>query len=290
MQKNYIFALCAFVFVCIFSACSKSSTSNDLSMQKDDSKNDVQILSASNKASATPSVEEKALDVALSALNLPTKDLINANRSVFLNELTTLLQQDTDYLLVLVDKQHFLQEDYVPEDLVPLVKNSHYAINRLDLSLRIPVEKALCVMANAAKNDGITLLVSSTYRSYQYQKGLYERNVKQLGKEVADRESAMPGASQHQLGTAIDFGSITDDFMYTAQGKWLSNNAHLYGFSLSFPQNYEHVTGYRFECWHYRYIGIEACRMQAKWFNNVQQYMMELIDAYEKALANLQNA
>ena len=170
-----------------------------------------------------------------------------------------------------------------PEDLVPLVKNNHYAINRNDLSLRVPVEKALCIMADAAAKENISILVSSTFRSYDYQSKLYARNVKQLGQAAADRESARPGTSQHQLGTAIDFGSITDDFVETKQGKWLAKNAMKYGFSLSFPDGYEDVTGYRYECWHYRYIGVEACKMQQKWFGNIQQYMLEFLYAWDKA-------
>ena len=227
--------------------------------------------------------KDQMLESVLDSLNLPSKNLILANKEQFLNDVDAVLAADKDYLLTLVDKKHYLSKDYVPEDLVPLVKNNHYAINRNDLSLRIPVEKALCVMSDAAAKDGITILVSSTFRSYEYQKNLYARNVKQLGQAVADRESARSGTSQHQLGTAIDFGSITDDFVETKQGKWLAKNAMKYGFSLSFPEGYEDVTGYRYECWHYRYIGIEACKMQQKWFGNIQQYMLEFLYAWEKA-------
>lgn len=227
--------------------------------------------------------KQQILESVVSSLNLPSEKLILANSEQFLSDLETVISSDKYYLLTLVDKQHFLSKDYVPEDLVPLVKNNHYAINRNDLSLRIPVEAALRTMADAAADDGITILVSSTYRSYEYQKNLYARNVKQLGQVAADRESAKPGTSQHQLGTAIDFGSITDDFIDTKQGKWLAKNAMKYGFSLSFPEGYEDVTGYRYECWHYRYIGVEACRMQQKWFGNIQQYMLEFIYAWEKA-------
>ncbi len=227
--------------------------------------------------------KEQLLASVLETLKLPSEKLILANKEQFLADMDTVLAADKDYLLTLVDKQHYLSKDYVPEDLVPLVKNNHYAINRNDLSLRVPVEKALCIMSDAAANDGITILVSSTFRSYDYQSKLYARNVKQLGQAAADRESAKPGASQHQLGTAIDFGSITDDFVETKQGKWLAKNAMKYGFSLSFPEGYEDVTGYRYECWHYRYIGIEACKMQQKWFGNIQQYMLEFLYAWDKA-------
>ncbi|MCQ2580151.1 MAG: M15 family metallopeptidase [Treponemataceae bacterium] len=229
------------------------------------------------------SEKERLLESVVESLEIPSARIILENKQQFLNDLDVVLAADTDYLLTLVDKRHFLSQDYKPEDLVALKANNHYAINRNDLSLRLPVEKALQVMSDAAAKDGVSVLVSSTFRSYEYQKNLYARNVKQLGQAVADRESAKPGTSQHQLGTAIDFGSITDDFIDTKLGKWLAKNGMKYGFSLSFPDGYEDVTGYRYECWHYRYIGVEACKMQQKWFGNIQQYMLEFIYAWEKA-------
>ena len=78
----------------------------------------------------------------------------------------------------------------------------------------------------------------------------------------------------------MDFGSITDEFAQTKQGRWLSANAGTYGWSLSFPDGYEDVTGYRWECWHYRYIGVEAVEFQRKWFSDVQQFMLEFIHAW----------
>ncbi len=209
-------------------------------------------------------------------------DFILKNKEAFLLDLNYVLQNDKDDLFTLADKTHFLAQDYKPADVLPLEKNDDYVFYRDDLSLRVPAEISLREMARGAKQDGITLVVSSTFRSYDYQKIVYERNVKQMGQEAADRESARPGTSQHQLGTAVDFGSITDEFAQTKAGKWLNSNAMKYGWSLSFPQGYEPVTGYRWECWHYRYIGIPACAFQEKWFKNVQQYMMEFIYAWKQ--------
>ena len=149
------------------------------------------------------------------------------------------------------------------------------------MSLRPDVEAALVEMAKGARKDGITLLVSSTYRSYEYQKNLFQKWVRIDGLEEAERESAREGTSQHQLGVAIDFGSIDDSFINTSQGKWLNAHCEEYGWSLSFPQGYEDVTGFRWECWHFRYIGVPACKFQKKYFNDVQQYMIEFIDAWK---------
>lgn len=187
-------------------------------------------------------------------------------------------------LLYLIDKEHSISRDYVPKGLVPLDGKESYTISRNDLSLRPEAEASLESMAKAAKKDGITLMASSTYRSYDYQKKVYERWVKIDGPEEADRESARPGTSQHQLGCAVDFGSITDDFADTKPGKWIYAHAADWGWSLSFPRGREDVTGYRWECWHFRYIGREACRLQDEWFCGVQQYMMEFIDIYRKMI------
>lgn len=230
------------------------------------------------------SPELERLQRVFASLSPRTRDgIVNGNAQEFLADLHRVLEADTQDLLVLVDKKHLLPAGYVAPDIVPLQPNDWYLLNRTDLSLREPVEKALRAMAAAAKKDGITLVASSTYRSYDYQKNLYERNVRQLGKEVADRESAPPGASQHQLGAVVDFGSITDEFAQTREGRWLAENAADYGWSLSFPDGYEDVTGYRWECWHFRYVGVAATQFQKKWFSDVQQFMLEFIHAWKTA-------
>lgn len=211
----------------------------------------------------------------------PIIERINANKKVFLADLDAVLAADANRLLTLVDKTHSLSADYEPEGLVPLGSARSYVAGREGLSLRAPAEAALEEMAKAARKDGVTLVVSSTYRSLAYQKKVYERNVLELGQEAADRESARPGTSQHHLGTAVDFGSITDDYALTKAGRWLAANAGRFGWSLSFPQGYEKVTGYRWECWHYRYVGREAAAFQAAWFDGVQQYMIEFIAAWK---------
>ena len=289
--------LCALLSACAlllcFSACSPRKSGGGAAFAQTPAHPPVQ----SSPQSSSEQKDEQKLTKILTAGNLPFSDAkgeasllaerILANRSLFLADLRAVLGADTDNLLIRVDKTVLLDENFVPPSLVPLTAESAragaYVINRNDLSLRSDVEKALSHMAHAARDQGITLVVSSTYRSYAYQKRVYERNVAQMGKEAADRESARPGASQHQLGTVIDFGSITDEYAKTSAGKWLTANAGKYGWSLSFPDGYEFITGYRWECWHYRYVGPLAVRFQQKWFNDVQQYMIEFIHAWKAA-------
>lgn len=228
----------------------------------------------------TPPERKEAVFIAPDTIPSKLIERINREKDRFVPALEQLVANDTENLFILVDKKNRLPEEFVPPDLVPVVAGSSYIPNRAGLSLRKGTEAALERMAAAALGDGIKLVVSSTYRSWKYQEGLYDRNVRQLGKDVADRESAPPGASQHQLGTVVDFGSITDDFAETAAGKWLAENAARFGWSLSFPDGYESVTGYRWECWHYRYIGTEATAFQKEWFNDIQQYLLEFIHAW----------
>ncbi|MDR2102577.1 MAG: M15 family metallopeptidase [Treponema sp.] len=186
------------------------------------------------------------------------------------------------YLKVLVDKKNPLPFGYEPEDLRELADGS-YRVSRPGLKLRRAAAEALEEMAAAAAAEGVTLTVSSAYRSYAYQEEVYARNVRELGQEAADRESARPGHSQHQTGLVVDFGSIDDSFAETAAGRWILTNAGRFGWSLSFPQGYEKVTGYRWESWHYRYVGRELAYFIDAYFGGIQQYALQFLRAWEQA-------
>ncbi len=201
-----------------------------------------------------------------------------ADPARFSADLGVILAQDA-YLRVLVDKTHALPADYEPADLTPLTA-AGYRLNRQGLVLRSAAAQALAAMGTAAEKDGVTLLVSSAYRSYAYQRGVYNRIVAEIGAEAADRESAKPGHSQHQLGLAVDFGSIDDAFAQTEPGRWLAVNAGRFGWSLSYPQSYEAVTGYRWESWHYRYVGPEIVTVADRYFGGIQQYTFAFLSVW----------
>jgi zinc D-Ala-D-Ala carboxypeptidase len=222
----------------------------------------------------TPELSLSRADLQAMTRSLPqgVRTAITANQQDFLRLLADVLDQPAD-LFVLVDKSHTLAPDYEPDDLVS-VKTYPLTVSWGDLFLRKAIMPAVMEMASAASAAGVTLVFSSGYRSFEYQKAVYAREVKTYGQETADRESARPGASQHQLGTAMDFGSITDAFAGTRAGKWLFAHAGEYGFSLSYPQGYEEVTGYRYESWHYRYITRAGVLLQRKYFGDVQQYLL----------------
>jgi D-alanyl-D-alanine carboxypeptidase len=183
-------------------------------------------------------------------------------------------------LLRRVDKKEALPQSYSPGDLVSLDKTG-ISVSRAGHRLREPAFEALKAMDKAARSDGITLIVGSAFRSYDYQVEVFARNAREAGSEAAaERISARPGKSQHQLGMAIDFSPIDDAFATTAASRWLERNAGRFGFSLSFPRGLEAVTGYSWESWHYRYIGKSALSLQKEFFGDVQQYLVEFWEAY----------
>ena len=260
-----------------FTACAKS-------------KNAVTEKPAETKVQQVINPEIEKLNRVLLSMSPRCKEAIpNGDPEEFLADLKAVLATRANFSsddlspFYLIDKTHKVSADYEPKDLIHLEKNNLFAINKNNLSLRPEAFEALKVLAAAAKADGVTLTVSSTYRSYEYQKNLFDYWVRVDGLEEAERESARPGTSQHQLGMALDFAPVDDAFDQTPGGKWVYANAAKYGWSLSFPKGYEDVTGYRWECWHFRYIGVEACQFQKKWFSDVQQFMIEFIDAWEKA-------
>jgi D-alanyl-D-alanine carboxypeptidase len=227
-------------------------------------------------------LSSRDLRAAIHALPNALQERILAHPDLFLRLLARVLDEPAE-LFVLVDKAHALPADYVPPDLVSPADYSLNA-NRSDVLLRKTIMGAAVQMSDAARADGVTLLFSSGYRSYETQRVVYQAEVAAYGQAAADRESARPGLSQHQLGTAIDLGSITDAFADTRAGKWLAAHAEEYGFSLSYPDGYESVTGYRHESWHYRYITRAGTRLQKEYFGDVQQYMLEFLDANWKML------
>lgn len=261
-----------------FTACTKSDS-------KSKQKESASAAQSNLQPELNPEIE-KLNRVLLSMSDRCKTAIPNGDPEEFLADLHRVLEVEKIFrtddlsLYYLIDKKHAVGSDYVPRDLIPVKGNELWNVSRNDLSLRPEAYAALEDLSRAALNDGIKLLVSSTYRSYQYQEGLFNRYVKQDGLELAERYSARPGTSQHQLGVAVDFGSITDDWGDTKMGKWVYDHAADFGWSLSFPQGYEDVTGYMWECWHFRYIGKEACRFQKKWFGNIQQFMLEFLDAW----------
>ena len=161
-------------------------------------------------------------------------------------------------LLVVANKKYALDYYFEPTDLrvVNATGNrTHY--------LRDCAASALESMFAAAAQEGITLVTCSSYRSASYQASLYNNYVAMYGTATADTISARPGYSDHQTGLAADIGDhdqatvFTQAMENTVEGQWLYAHAHEYGFILRYPKGKEWITGYSFEPWHYRYVGVD---------------------------------
>ena len=115
-------------------------------------------------------------------------------------------------------------------------------------------------MQAAASKEGLNIYISSAFRSYEYQSGLYDRYVSRSGKAEADRYSARPGHSEHQTGLAFDLNTIDISFADTEEYEWLKDNCADYGFIIRYPEDSEAITGYMYEPWHIRYLGKETAK------------------------------
>lgn len=130
------------------------------------------------------------------------------------------------------------------------------------MKIRADVGTAIEQLFTAAQTNGHSPMFSSGYRSYAYQVNLYNGYVKSQGQAAADKESARPGHSEHQTGLAFDIcnaGSckLVQSFGDTPLGKWVADNAHKHGFTIRYKQGKESVTGYTYEPWHLRYVGVD---------------------------------
>ena len=192
----------------------------------------------------------------------------------FLDLTVQMLKMPPGYL-ALVDKSHPLPEGYVPGQLVSLDGYGRIRTARNGLFLDRPAADALEQLSTAAEEDGVNLVTTSAYRSYAYQENLFTTYVEEDGIEAAERYSAEAGMSQHQLGTTVDFGSITNAFAESEAGVWLMTEAANHGWSLSYPKGFEDETGYMWESWHWRWIGADAAAMQDLYFDGIQQRLLE---------------
>ena len=189
---------------------------------------------------------------------------------------------DHDYLGILVNKTHSLDENYVPSDLVPVNVPFAYIGDDFRNYMREPAALALETMFRDAKNAGLNPIAVSGYRSYERQKNIYEQNVAVRGETETSLYSAKPGQSEHQTGLAIDISTpsihsaLTSSFETTPEGKWLRENAPSYGFILRYPEGKENITGYAYEPWHFRYVGKELANYLKSTGMTLEEYTQHL--------------
>ncbi len=169
--------------------------------------------------------------------------------------------KDTDIkkgYLMLTNKFYKLNSSYDSSNMV-LVSNQHsYGENQM---LTREAYSAFISMFKSAKEENLTLIINSSFRSYEDQDKIYKYYLTTLGEEEANKRAAKAGFSEHQTGLSVDiqtYGSTGDTFEEFDEFKWLSDNAYKYGFILRYPKGKEYITGYEYESWHYRYVGVEV--------------------------------
>lgn len=153
---------------------------------------------------------------------------------------------------LIVNKTYAVPEDYQPENTAEPVTGER-CVNCLEKE----VMEAFQLMRSDATSLGLNIYIASGYRSYSYQNKLYNNYSAVSGVSGADVYSARPGHSEHQTGLCFDLNSVEDSFATTDEGKWINQNAYLYGFVIRYPKGKETITGYQYESWHLRYVGKE---------------------------------
>lgn len=205
-------------------------------------------------------IEEGAVGKKKIFYNVTYEDGIEVDREIIKEEITNEPSYkvigegifDPSDIGVCVNRSRYLSMDFEPFDLV--VPNVRAVVSSSRVMLRSEAATALEILFNDAEANGLYLYAVSGYRSYNQQASIYN---------PYSGYSAPPGASEHQLGLAMDVNTgyygttLTTDFAYTYEGEWLAANAHNYGFIIRYLPGKEYITGYYYEPWHIRYVGVE---------------------------------
>ena len=237
----------------------KDKKMTDLLLKRDYNKYIIDIVSAKYYLSKNL---DKYLDYKKENNDKSTDDVIaiinvNANKKWYDDPKPTDITKNN---LILVNKFNYLEENYVVDDLVDM--SILYAFN--GKQIKKEAYDAFVSMCNSASKEELKLVGNSAYRTYLYQKNIYTSYKSSKGLEEADKYAARAGYSEHQTGLAIDISTLksnADNFDETKEFSWLISNAYKYGFILRYPLDKEYLTGYNYESWHYRYVGVDAAKI-----------------------------
>lgn len=228
-----------------------------------DDKSSSSVASVSSSAN----VQSEVTSIDVSSESVTSKEQIDVN----------------SWQLRLVNSKNRLDEDFSVTTAV--IKDEFAAYDSMKFDAR--AIDSLHDMFKAAKQDGITLSVISSYRTVARQTTLYKNKInyyldKGYGQAEAEAEAAtvvaVPGTSEHNLGLAIDINSVEQNFDETKEYRWLEKNAAKYGFVLRYPKSKEEITGIIYEPWHYRYVGVGA----AKQMNDLGMCLEEYVEYLKK--------
>ena len=178
---------------------------------------------------------------------------------------------------ILINKYIYLPNDYVPNNLIEIDNNYDYTGKLLVKEAKDNLDK----MREDLNKIGLKIRVVSAYRSYQYQLELYNKYKNKDGEKIADTYSARPGYSEHQTGLSIDVDNnieYYENFENTEEYKWMKENSYKYGYILRYPKDKEEITGYKYESWHYRYVGKDIANTIHNNDLTLEEYYIEYIN------------
>lgn len=212
----------------------------------------------------------KNLDEYIEYLDLnPSKTIdeiintVNIHHNYAYYEKTFKTDTSLNYSLI-VNKYYYLTEDYVPDDLVAISTKYSWGSSGTQKVRKEAYDQYLKMHEAANSEANIYLMVNSSYREYKKQDQVYNNYRVNHGEAYADKIAARPGFSEHQTGLALDIFEIKNSqqatFKDTEAYKWLKDNSYKYGFILRYPEGKENITGYNFESWHYRYVGVDLAK------------------------------
>jgi len=224
-------------------------------------RNEIKAEADSKKNSQTTTAQTtvKETETAANTQAAATEQPVQAETKEEIKTTTAANTTGTDSIITLVNKNHSISASYVPTDLVTVDLPS-----TRDTQLRSVAAEGLTKLFKAAEGAGLELYCCSGYRSYDTQSELYAWNVDTYGVDGAELVSARPGMSEHQLGLAMDVTSasvgfdLLESFGSTSEGQFIKENAHKYGFIVRYPQGKTDITGYAYEPWHLRYLGVDV--------------------------------
>ncbi len=241
----------------------KLPDNSDRACESNDNKSSVNNQDSDNKDKTDPKDEEKPEAV-----------------ETFLDENNFVTNYDS--LEVVVNKERNLKETYAPSDLVKITDVPTLLASPEVNQLREPAAEALTKLFEAAMEEiKIQLHARSGYRSYRTQESTYNGYVKSYGQEEADKFSAKAGQSEHQTGLSMDISSesvnylLNEEFGDTEEGIWVAENAHRFGFIIRYPKGKEDITGYQYEPWHIRYLGVDLATKVYESGLTLEQYFFD---------------
>ena len=189
---------------------------------------------------------------------------------------TDVRTEDDGNLMVLVNRQYAVSRDYNPTDMVDI--DGSLSTNQ-NLKVKREAYEAYLAMLEDAKKEGINFAICSAYRSYELQESLYNNSLATNGEAYTKKMFAYPGQSEHHTGYAIDVTSasmnwgLSQNYTDYPDGAWITEHCSEYGFIIRYPKGKEDITGYMYEPWHIRYVGVDAAKKITEQGITLEEYL-----------------